>query len=130
MSRVGSNSAPGFEIKSTDDEYFFQFHNLSQFDYRGYLQGGQDPTHSTFAIPPVVHVQRSDHLGPMATSSSLQNGLDTVLLLDAFLDIDYDPRLQLRIGRYKTPFTYEFYVEPVQGLMTRRNVRCSPITLG
>src|SRR5262249_32164082 len=38
--------------------------------------------------------------------------------LDVFIDVNYDPRLQLRIGRYKTPFTYEFPVEPIQGLIT------------
>ncbi|WP_406696012.1 porin [Singulisphaera sp. Ch08] len=108
---------PGFEIKSNDDEYFFQFHNLSQFDYRGYLQGGQDPTHETFAIPRQWFMFSGRITRPFGYFVSLQNGLDTVFLLDAFLDIDYDPRLQLRIGRYKTPFTYEFYVEPVQGLM-------------
>ena len=42
---------PGFEIKTDDEEFFFQFHNLTQFDYRGYQQGGQSPVHDTFAVP-------------------------------------------------------------------------------
>ena len=54
---------PGFEIKSADEEFFLQFHDLTQADYRrGYQQGGQTPVHDTFAIPrPVVHLQRPDH---------------------------------------------------------------------
>ena len=35
-----------------------------------------------------------------------------------FIDFSWDPRLQLRAGRFKTPFTYEFFVEPVQGLLS------------
>jgi len=108
---------PGFEIKSNDDEYFFQFHTLSQFDYRGYLQGGQQPVHDTFAIPRQRFVFSGRITRPYGYLVSLQHGLDTVALLDAFLDVDYDPRLRLRIGRYKTPFTYEFFAEPIQGLM-------------
>jgi phosphate-selective porin OprO/OprP len=33
------------------------------------------------------------------------------------MNINYDPRLQFRIGRFKTPFTYEFFHEPIQGLI-------------
>jgi len=109
---------PGFEIKSNDDEYFFQFHNLTQFDYRGYLQGGQDPVHDTFAFPRQWFMFSGRITRPFGYFVSLQDGWDVVALLDAFLDVDYDPRLRLRIGRYKTPFTYEFLVEPIQGLIT------------
>ena len=37
-------------------------------------------------------------------------------MLDIFFNVNYDRRLQFRFGRFKTPFTYEFYAEPVQGL--------------
>ena len=55
---------------------------------------------------------------PFGYFVSFANGFDTVSLLDVFVDLDYDPRLRLRIGRFKTPFTYEFLVEPIQGLVT------------
>ena len=48
---------------------------------------------------------------------SMSNGFDTFSLLDVFLDINIDPRLVVRAGRMKTPFTYEFLVEPIQGLI-------------
>ena len=38
-------------------------------------------------------------------------------MLDVFLDFEFDPRFRLRAGRFKTPFTYEFLVDPVQGLI-------------
>jgi phosphate-selective porin OprO/OprP len=109
---------PGFEIKTNDNEFFLQFHNLTQIDYRGYQQGGQTPVHDTFGIPRQWFMFSGRITKPWGYFVSLQNGLDTVSMLDVFIDVNYDPRLQLRIGRYKTPFTYEFLVEPIQGLIT------------
>jgi phosphate-selective porin OprO and OprP len=50
--------------------------------------------------------------------ASLQQGFDSVSGLDMFIDLNYDRRLQFRMGRFKTPFTYEFFVEPIQGFIT------------
>ena len=46
---------------------------------------------------------------PIQYEFSFQNTFDTVALLDAYVNFNYDPRFQVRIGRYKTPFTYEWY---------------------
>ena len=42
---------PGFELKSLDDEYQWQFHDLTQVDARVFQQGGQDPVKDTFDVP-------------------------------------------------------------------------------
>ncbi len=108
---------PGFEIRTEDEEYILQFHNLTQIDYRGYLQGGQNPVHDTFTIPRQWWMF-SGRLGkPFGYFVSFANGFDNLTMLDVFAEIDYDPRARLRLGRMKTPFTYEFFVEPVQGLI-------------
>ena len=109
---------PGFEIRSNDDEFIFQFHNLTQFDYRGYQQGGQNPVHDTFDFPRQWfmfsgRITQADRLLRLA-GQRLRHDLDCST---CFLDFDYDPRLQFRVGRFKTPFTYEFFVEPIQGLI-------------
>jgi phosphate-selective porin OprO and OprP len=107
---------PGFELKSADDEYVLQFHNLSQFDFRGYQQGGQNPVHDTFAVPRQWYMWSGQMTKQWQYFVSMQNGFDTVSLLDAWIDWNYDPKFKIRAGRFKTPFTYEFYVEPIQGL--------------
>jgi phosphate-selective porin OprO and OprP len=107
---------PGFEFKTEDDEYVLQFHNLTQFDFRGYQQGGQSTVHDTFAFPRQWFIASGQLTRQYQYFVSLQNGFDTVSLLDAWLDWNYDPRFKIRGGRFKTPFTYEFYVEPIQGL--------------
>jgi phosphate-selective porin OprO and OprP len=108
---------PGFEIRSEDDEYILQFHDLTQFDFRGYQQGGQASVHDTFAFPRQWFMFSGRLTKPFGYFVSMANGFDVFSILDCFLDVDYDPRLRFRAGRYKTPFTYEFFVEPVQALV-------------
>ena len=108
---------PGFEIRSEDEEYILQFHNLTQVDYRGYQQGGQTLYHDTFVIPRQWWMFSGRITKPFGYFVSLAQGIDSVNALDVFVDFNYDPRLQFRAGRFKTPFTYEFFVEPIQGMV-------------
>ena len=108
---------PGFEVKTADEEFVLQFHDLTQIEFRGYQQGGQDPTHDTFALPRQWWMFSGRITRPWEYFVSFQNGFDTFSGLDMFLNAHYDDRVQLKVGRFKTPFTYEFYTEPVQGLI-------------
>jgi phosphate-selective porin OprO and OprP len=108
---------PGFEMRSDDDEWVMQFHNLTQFDFRGYIQGGQNPTHDTFLIPREWWMWNGHLTKEIGYFVSMAQGIDTLNALDVFVDFNYDRRLQIRAGRFKTPFTYEFFVEPIQGLI-------------
>ena len=108
---------PGFEIRSDDDEFILQFHNLTQFDYRGYTAGDRAAVRDSFLIPRQWFMFSGRITKPVGYFVALANGFDTLGLLDAFLDYDFDPRLRLRGGRMKTPFTYEFFVDPIQGLI-------------
>src|SRR5262249_13352899 len=108
---------PGFEIRTDDDEYILQFHNLTQFDYRGYLLGGQTLIKDTFIFPRQWWMWSGRMGKPFGYFLSIANGFDTISLLDVFLHIELDPRRRSRVGRHKPPFTYEFFVEPIQGLV-------------
>jgi phosphate-selective porin OprO/OprP len=107
---------PGFELRSDDDEFILQFHDLTQFDYRGYQQGGQTTVHDTFAFPRQWWMWGGRITQPIGYFLSIANGFDTLSLLDVFVDLDFNPKLRVRAGRMKTPFSYEFLVEPIQGL--------------
>ncbi len=104
-------------MRSEDDEFFFQFHNLTQVDYRGYQQGSQAQVKDTFGIPRQWFMFSGRINKPVGYFVSLAQGFDTVNGLDMFMDWNPSPKLNLRLGRMKTPFTYEFLVEPIQGLM-------------
>ncbi len=109
---------PGFEFKTADNEFVLQFHNLTQIDFRGYQQGGQAPVRDTFGIPRQWFMFSGRITKPWEYFVSVQNGFDTVSGLDIFLNAHYDDRVQFKVGRFKTPFTYEFYTEPIQGLIS------------
>ena len=108
---------PGFELRSNDDEFFLQFHNLTQVEYRGYQQGGQSQVHDSFAIPRQWFMFSGRISQPVGYFVSLSQGFDSVNALDVFMEFTASPKLNLRMGRMKTPFTYEFLVEPIQGLI-------------
>ena len=108
---------PGFEIRTEDDEYILQFHNLTQLDYRGYGQAGQTNVRDSFLFPRQWFMFSGRISKPFGYFVSFAEGFDTLNILDVFVDSDVDPRLRIRAGRFKTPFTYEFLVEPIQGLV-------------
>lgn len=114
---VTAKFGPGFEFKTADEEYVLQFHNLTQIEFRGYQQGGQSPVHDTFAIPRQWFMFSGRITKPIEYFVSFQEPFDAILPLDIFLNFHYDDRLQARVGRFKTPFTYEFYTLPIQGLI-------------
>ena len=87
---------PGFEIRTDDDEYIFQFHNLTQFEYRGYQQCGQTPVKDSFLFPRQWFMFSGRITKPIGYFVSLANGFDTIAMLDVFLDLEYDPRFRLR----------------------------------
>jgi phosphate-selective porin OprO/OprP len=100
---------PGFQLQTTDSEFQLQFHDLTQVDGRYYLQGGQLPVTSTFLIPRQWFIFSGRLTRPFEYYLSTAEGIDNLNILDVFLNVDFDDRLQFKIGRYKTPFTYEFY---------------------
>jgi phosphate-selective porin OprO/OprP len=120
LDKVKANTifGPGFEIRTNDDEYIFQFHDLTQFEYRGYQQGGQTGVHDSFLFPRQWWMFTGRVTKPIGYFVSFANGFDAFTILDVFLDFDFNPKFRARVGRFKTPFTYEFLVEPIQGLIT------------
>lgn len=115
--KVNAKFGPGFELRSDDDEYIFQFHNLTQVEYRGYQQGGHATQRDSFLIPRQWWMFSGRITKPVGYFVSFAHGFDSVSTLDVFLDFDINPGFRLRTGRFKTPFTYEFLIDPIQGLI-------------
>lgn len=114
---------PGFEIRSDDDEYIFQVHNLTQFEYRGYKETDHATQRDSFLIPRQWWMFSGRITRPFGYFVSFANGFDSMSMLDAFLDYEFDPRFRIRAGRFKGPFLYEFFTEPTQGwILPERSV--------
>ncbi|MBX6313865.1 MAG: porin [Isosphaeraceae bacterium] len=111
---------PGFSLSTEDDEYQFQFHNLTQVDSRNYLETADAPFQTfrtTFGLPRQWWIFSGRLTKPFEYYVVPAFGFDSLNLLDAFLNIHFDDRIQIKIGRYKTPFTYEFYNLPINALI-------------
>ena len=104
-----ANFGPGFDLRTEDDEFQLQFHYLSQIDYRGYTQPNQDPVASGFSFPRQRLYFSGRITKPIEYYLTLNRGYGTLDIFDAFLNYHYDDRLMFKVGRFKTPFSYEFY---------------------
>lgn len=114
---AGFGVGSGFVITTDDDEYQLQLHNLTQLDLRMYNDPKMYPTNSSFGFPREWLIFNGRLTKPIEYTVILNWGFTNINLLDAFVNFNYDPRLQVKIGRFKTPWSYEFYAEPVNGLI-------------
>ncbi|MBI1324820.1 hypothetical protein GC170_16765 [bacterium] len=114
---AGFGVGSGFFISSEDEEYQLQFHNLTQLDLRQYSFPQMYPTNSSFGFPREWVIFNGRLTKPIEYLVILNWGFTNINLLDAFVNFNYDPRLQVKIGRFKTPWSYEFYAEPINGLI-------------
>ncbi len=99
----------GFGFATEDEELSLKFRILAQFDDKNFLPSGEHP------VTDGVYLNRARVYfdgyitRPIEYQVSLQQSYDTFNLLNCFVNFNYDKRLQFRVGRFKTPYTYEFY---------------------
>lgn len=101
----------GIEFRTPDDFFTLEFHNLSQLDYRDFSQTG-DALHDNFVIPR----QRwyfQGQVSPYAYYYTvIQRGYGSLDILDTWADFNFAPQykehFQIRAGRMKTPYSYEY----------------------
>jgi phosphate-selective porin OprO/OprP len=111
LHRGGVEFGEGMEWTSQDGFISVVFHNLSQFDYRLFSPTG-DPLKDSFEIPRQRWYFQGT-VSPYATFYTVINrGYGSLDILDSWVDFNFAPRyknnLQFRVGRMKTPFTYEY----------------------
>jgi phosphate-selective porin OprO and OprP len=100
----------GFHLDTQDKEFTFGITGMTQLD--GMLYSRPTPGINTSGgfYNPRSRIYFEGHATkPISWEFSFQNFYDTVQLLDAYVNFNYDPRFQVQIGRYKNPFSYEFY---------------------
>lgn len=101
----------GLEIRSADDFITLEFHNLTQLDYRDFSQTGA-ALHDSFIVPRQRwYIQ--GQLSPYAYYYTVINrGYGSLDILDSWVDFNFAPQykeqFQIRTGRMKTPFGYEY----------------------
>ncbi len=99
----------GFEFGTEDDELTLKFRALVQADAKFFLPSVQSPVTDGFYLNR-ARLYFDGHLTkPIDYQISFQESYDSFNVLNVFLNFNYDKRLQFRIGRFKTPYTYEYY---------------------
>jgi phosphate-selective porin OprO/OprP len=108
--KTGYNyEAGGFQFSTEDDELQLKVRGLIQADAKVFSQAGPAPLNNSFIVPRARLYFDGRISKPIQYQVSIQDSYGVLNLFNAYLNFGYDERLQLRVGRFKTPFTYEFY---------------------
>jgi phosphate-selective porin OprO/OprP len=109
-----TNFGNGFQLQTDDEEFRLQVHVLSQVEARVWGNGRQVPPNSGFFFPRQRFFFNGRITRPIEYVFSINRGLNSLDLLDAFLNYHPDDRFQVRFGRYMTPLTYDqFAIRPM-----------------
>src|SRR5262249_16784931 len=102
------SSRYGYVLQSENEEYELRLNGELQVDSRVYQRQNQTPIVSDFNIPR-ARIYFSGRLSrPIEYQLSFQRSNNNFDLLNAYLNFRYDERLQLRYGRFRAPYTYEW----------------------
>jgi phosphate-selective porin OprO/OprP len=108
----------GFHLDTPDKEFTFGVTGMTQLDGTLYARPTPGIQTSSGFYNPRSRIYFEGHATePISWEFSFQNFYDSVALLDAYVNFNYDPRFQVQIGRYKNPFSYEFYRMHIWDLM-------------
>lgn len=113
----------GFLFSSDDDELQLKVRGLFQGDYHHYTQTNQTPVTNGVYVPRVRLYFQGRLSKPFEYEISFQRGYDNFDLLNAYINFNFSDYFKLRFGRYKTPYTYEYYhAERSKLLLPERSV--------
>lgn len=108
--KISTTLSNGLRWTSDDDEFQLVFHNLTQAELRNFPGvGGHSPLKDTFFIPRQRWYFTGRATKNVEFYTVINRGYGSLDLLDAFIDLNYDPRIKFRVGRTKTPVSYEYY---------------------
>lgn len=99
----------GIGLATEDDELELKMRVELQVDNYTFPGGAQEYIHGGTYLPRTRFYFQGHFTKPVEYQISFQRGLTSFGLLNGFLDFNYDKRLQFRVGRFKVPYTYEWY---------------------
>ena len=117
-SETNSLFMEGFKWRTEDGEFSLNLHAEIQADIRAYAQRTDPVDQFGYDIHRMRFIFNGHLSKPIEYNLSISQGLGDLQLLDAYLNFDYDSRLQFRFGRYRVPFGYDSYALSNQFLLT------------
>lgn len=111
---VKVNFGPGFELMTEDEEFQLQIHDMTALEFRGYDPAAPRPTTGGFFIARQRWYFTGRATKGLEYYTSINRSYGNFDVLDAYLNFNHDPRLQVRLGRYRVPYSYEWWANPIQ----------------
>ena len=97
----------GLSVKSADNNFEVKFRGLVQADGRFFLDDQAQPQNDTFLLRRVEPTLEGSWGKLIGFRLQAQLAGDSASLNDAYVDLKFDPRATLRVGKYKEPFGLE-----------------------
>jgi phosphate-selective porin OprO/OprP len=109
---------PGFLLQTEDDRFRLQIRYESQIEGRAWAQDEQLPANSGLFLPRQRFFFDGHITKWVEYDLAINRGLNNINVLNAFLNLHLDDRLQFRFGRFFTPLTYDQYAISNYWLLT------------
>ncbi len=120
-STATSTRASCFETE--DEEFLLRFSNETQVESIAFNHSQQGLAHNGIYIPRQIWSFSGRITKLIEYNTSINKGLGSINLRDAYLNLHFDDRFMVRYGRYRVPYTYEFYANSnVELLAPERSV--------
>ena len=100
---------PGFEFTTDDEEFSLRVHYESQIESRIWSQADQTPANSGIFLPRQRIFFNGNITKPIEYEFSINRGFGSLNLLNAYINIHFSDRFELRLGRFFTPLPYDQY---------------------
>lgn len=115
----------GYQFSSEDSEFQLNLHLETQLDYRQFSREESQLTpdddvfaRSGFYTPRTRLIFTGRITKPFEYAFSINRGFGQFDLLDAFVNLRYSDKLQVRLGRFQTPWNYEQFAVQNMWLIT------------
>lgn len=100
----------GIGMETEDQEFLLKFRGEFQTDSLLFLNpGNAAQMHNGFYLPRTRYYFQGHITKPIDYQLSFQRSFTTFGFLNVFMNFNYNNGLQFRIGRFKVPYTYEWY---------------------
>ncbi|APW60658.1 OprO/OprP family phosphate-selective porin [Paludisphaera borealis] len=100
---------PGFQWQTEDEEFRLQVHYESQIEARIWAQSDQVPANGGIFLPRQRIFFNGNITKAIEYELAINRGFGAFNLLNAFVNLHFDDRFEVRIGRFFTPLPYDQY---------------------
>ena len=100
---------PGFQFQTEDEKFRLQVHYESQIEGRAWAQRDQVPANGGIFLPRQRIFFNGNITKAIEYEFAINRGFGNLNVLNAFVNLHFDDRFEVRLGRFFTPLDYDQY---------------------